>query len=726
MKKLLFLLVCALLLLAPAAVASAGPASNDDSDIGLHLPDWMGALSGDLKISELSIPGTHDSMSLYGGSEFRCQSTSLDTQLEAGIRSIDIRCVNTASSSDGHDYFAIFHSYVYQEAVFGADVLDKCQTFLSDHPTETILMRIRKENPDDPNCHVDFNKTFEWYESQYPELFWNGWDSNWSVPKLGDVRGKIVVLQDFPGGDDQWGHENHYGLSWEKLEKQDHYLLTGAFEIEAKWSDWVLPMMVKTDGGDRNDMYLNLFNATGPGIWPVEPPAFPYSVASGQVPGAPDCNGVNQSAYWLLSSSPFRLVGVCSMDFPGPGLIRAIIDLNPWRNPPSAEAGGPYTVPEGTPLTLSAAASSDPDGDPLTYRWDFNNDGVMDTRESSDPTTTWTWHDDRTQTVCVRVSDGLSSSDDTAVVTVTNVSPTLTIASQSSHAVDEGSEASLIGLIRDPGVHDSFALEVDWGEGAPVTHQFPEGSTYPGGWRLFEVRHRYLDDNPTGTLADTYAVSVTLTDDDGGVDTGAMDVVVNNLAPSASIDSVEQPDPYIILPVVHELTFNGSFADTGTQDTHTAVWDWGDGSSAAATVNEASGSGTVSGRHTFQAPGTYTVTLRVTDDDTAPATATRTVTVLSADQATTSLCSYVAGLPNSAFAKVASQRRSALVSKLNLAVQAIKAGSYQGAVSSLTSDVRAKADGIGSDDWVINPGARVAICRMIDGTCAYMKTLIIK
>ncbi len=56
-----------------------------------------------------------------------------------------------------------------------------------------------------------------------------------------------------------------------------------------------------------------------------------------------------------------------------------------------------------------------------------------------------------------------------------------------------------------------------------------------------------------------------------------------------------------------------SFTDPDTADTHTAVWDWGDGTSTVGTVSETGGSGTVNDSHTYSAAGVYTVTLTVTD-----------------------------------------------------------------------------------------------------------------
>ena len=54
------------------------------------------------------------------------------------------------------------------------------------------------------------------------------------------------------------------------------------------------------------------------------------------------------------------------------------------------------------------------------------------------------------------------------------------------------------------------------------------------------------------------------------------------------------------------------FADPGTSDTHTASWDWGDGTITAGIVNSAAGLTT--GSHTYATPGVYTVAVTVTDD----------------------------------------------------------------------------------------------------------------
>ena len=153
-------------------------------------------------------------------------------------------------------------------------------------------------------------------------------------------------------------------------------------------------------------------------------------------------------------------------------------------------------------------------------------------------------------------------------------------------------------------------MTIDWGDGSDSTTL-----TLDAGQRQFSATHQYLDDNPTGTPSDTYTVSVTITDDDTGSDDGSTDVVVNNVPPvietlsssAAGVGDAAEGDTVAV---------SGTFSDVGTLDTHTAVIDWGDGTSSPAAIDESGGSGTFSGEHAYGAGGIYTITVTLEDDDT--------------------------------------------------------------------------------------------------------------
>jgi hypothetical protein len=99
-----------------------------------------------------------------------------------------------------------------------------------------------------------------------------------------------------------------------------------------------------------------------------------------------------------------------------------------FRDPneaPIAHAGGPYSGFEGQPIALSAGGSSDPEAAALAFAWDFDANGTFGDATGSTPT--FTFPNDGTYPVAVRVTDPLGLTDTaTSVVVIENVAPLLT------------------------------------------------------------------------------------------------------------------------------------------------------------------------------------------------------------------------------------------------------------------------------------------------------------
>jgi PKD repeat protein len=96
-------------------------------------------------------------------------------------------------------------------------------------------------------------------------------------------------------------------------------------------------------------------------------------------------------------------------------------------------------------------------------------------------------------------------------------------------------------------------------------------------------------------------------------DCEAVTITINNAAPVLGAISI----PVAVVPINTSVSASASFTDAGSQDTHTGVWNWDDGSTSAGTIIESGGNGTVSGTHIYTQAGVYTVTLTVQDNGMA-------------------------------------------------------------------------------------------------------------
>lgn len=155
---------------------------------------WMYFLPDDLHLSEISIPGTHDSMSFNTitimGAFARCQYPymSIERQLSSGVRYFDIRV--------DEDMITV-HGMVSMQINF-ADVIKKFAFFVS-KSREFLVVRIKAELSkvliDRENAEREFFSKMGRILSDYVDYFV---DTNVlrSDPKIEKLRGKIVLIDD--------------------------------------------------------------------------------------------------------------------------------------------------------------------------------------------------------------------------------------------------------------------------------------------------------------------------------------------------------------------------------------------------------------------------------------------------------------------------------------------------------------------------------------------------
>ena len=155
---------------------------------------WMQAVDDTVPICKLSIPGTHDSGAMFGGEMLQTQGEDLRGQLQKGIRAFDIR-LKAVNGKLG-----VFHSFAFQNIYWEDDVLPLFIDFLTQNPSETLIVSLKKEGGEIGDYASLLAKSLR--NVLYSDFFVTEFNPQMS---LGDCRGKILflhrdhVMDDFPG-----------------------------------------------------------------------------------------------------------------------------------------------------------------------------------------------------------------------------------------------------------------------------------------------------------------------------------------------------------------------------------------------------------------------------------------------------------------------------------------------------------------------------------------------
>lgn len=259
---------------------------------------WMDCISSNIKISQLSIPGTHESGATQGIAMAKCQSTGIRAQLDAGVRALDIRIYKDMS---------IYHGIIYMGKDLN-DVMADIKNFLNDNPSEFLIISIKDENGSGgEQAWTDqvkpiLQNTGKWAESLAPQDF--------TVQQL---RGKFVIIRRYgyiysgaitPGTwPDDWYLTSASGTP--PLMIQDAYSYDGSVnsKIENKWT-YITNFFNHARNNSINNgiVYLNYTSAVS-GIFSTTPEGW--------------ANAINDRLRSWLQSNPKGRLGIIMMDFVG-------------------------------------------------------------------------------------------------------------------------------------------------------------------------------------------------------------------------------------------------------------------------------------------------------------------------------------------------------------------------------------------------------------------------
>lgn len=146
---------------------------------------WMSHVDDDTKIIDLSLPGTHNAGALHSIADVsgRCQDIDIPTQLNIGVRFLDLRIQLI------NNEFIVAHSFVKQNLTF-KQVLNNISSFLKANQSEFLILSI-KEEEDSVNSTISYQEALKRDLLKYEDVI----SFQTSLPEtVKNARGKAFII----------------------------------------------------------------------------------------------------------------------------------------------------------------------------------------------------------------------------------------------------------------------------------------------------------------------------------------------------------------------------------------------------------------------------------------------------------------------------------------------------------------------------------------------------
>lgn len=290
--------------------------------IDTKLNNWMQDIEDNRLVCKMSIPGTHDTAADSGNDWVKTQDKNIEQQLNSGIRFFDIRLVHD------NGVLKLCHASHTFNTTFVGDVLKTTAKFLKEHPSETVIMTIKRDNDldhgDATKYRAALQRALEGDRALTPYMV-KSFRADFT---LGDLRGKMLIISrdgwiTTPSGKvTSWPDNASFTSSIEStngrsttLHVEDHYESGASDKVS-----YVAQNVRKAQAAfssSQNDWFITFSSSAGPkgGAWPW--------ITTGYID--PHVNNI------LRGNENFRTSGILVFNFAGwwdDMLTKTVIRLN--------------------------------------------------------------------------------------------------------------------------------------------------------------------------------------------------------------------------------------------------------------------------------------------------------------------------------------------------------------------------------------------------------------